>query len=173
MLLFLQRAWALLPRLIGHALLGALLAASLFGALDANAAILSTIQESIITVKEKEINCGGDRVHAALAVRDQAGNVVTQTSAGTQVLIEGTLDLDCNNSPGDPPVVLFEVRDEDGMTVHLAWQTVSVESGKQIVTGLSWIPEKPGVYDVRFFALFCLNCTGQMPTIVTEEITVV
>jgi hypothetical protein len=108
-----------------------------------------------------------------LAVKDRAGNVVTQTTVGTQVLIEGTVDLDCNSSPGDPPVAIFEVRDAEGMTDYLAWQTISVESGEQITTGLSWMPERPGVYDVRFFPIVCLNCPMVLNKVVIYEITVV
>ena len=156
MLLFLPGAQVLLPKLLVSALITVLLTASMFGFLNANAAVLSAVQESIITVKEKEINCNSSRVHSALAVKDQAGNAITQTTVGTQVYIEGIVNLDCNTSGGSP-IALFEVRDEEDTTVYLAWQTFPIDTG-QITIGSSWMPDKPGNYEERFFPITCLQC---------------
>lgn len=174
MLLFLQSAQTLLPRLLGPAIVGVLLVASLPAVLDANATLFSTVQESVITVKEKQVYCTNDRVHPALTVKDQAGNVITQTAVGTQVLIEAVVGLDCNvYLSGELLTMIFEVRDEEGITNYLAWQIFAIESGDQIMTGLSWTPEKPGNYEVRFFPITCLRCTGIFHNIVTYEITVI
>ena len=127
--------------------------------------------ESTITVKE-----AGDEpsIDLILTVKDQTGNIIEQTAAGTQVLIEGSTIIDRLQCQDDSRVMLFEVRDEEGVTTFLAWQMFSAEdSDDRIAAGASWIPDKPGNLEVRSFAIACLNYSGVFPHVTTYEITVV
>jgi hypothetical protein len=172
MLLFLRRIQALLPRLTAPALIGILLVASM-SAVSA-AAGFSNVQETVITVKEKEVLCDGvPLIDADLVVKDQADNIITGTTVGTQVLIEGIVLIDCVDSVKEPRTTIFEIRDKDDITTFLAWQTISGYSDEQIVVSQSWTPDKPGKYEVRFFPLVCLNCPMVLNKVVTYEITVV
>lgn len=50
-------------------------------------------------------------------------------------------------------VELVEVRDSDGVTVFLAWQSGTLDPNSQTQIGVSWIPERPGDYTARTFAI--------------------
>jgi hypothetical protein len=50
-------------------------------------------------------------------------------------------------------VELVEVRDSSGVTVFLAWQSGTLDSNSQTQIGVSWIPERPGDYIARMFAI--------------------
>ena len=50
-------------------------------------------------------------------------------------------------------VELVEVRDSDGVTVFLAWQSGTLDPNGQTQIGISWIPERPGDYAARTFAI--------------------
>jgi hypothetical protein len=80
--------------------------------------------------------------------------------------------LACNTAD-EPLTTIIEVRDAQGMTTYLAWQIVPISSSQQIITGSSWMPDKPGDYDVRFFPIICLQCPMIISPVVTYKITVV
>jgi hypothetical protein len=127
--------------------------------------------ESTITVKEA---CNSPAIDLGLVVKDQAGSIVKQTTVGTPVLIEGSVDMDCLQCQDDSRVILFEVRDKEGVTTFLAWQMFSAEDfDDRLAAGASWMPEKTGNYEIRFFTIACLNYSGVLPHVVTYEITVV
>jgi len=160
-----------LPKLLAAgSVIGILTIVSLAG--FANASILAPYSESTITVKESEVYCTYNNINPAVVVKDQAGNIITQTTVNTQVLIEATVNLDCNTAD-EPLTTIIEVRDKQGSTTYLAWQMVPISSSQQIITGLSWMPDKPGEYDVRFFPMVCLQCPMVLSHIVTYKITVV
>lgn len=87
------------------------------------------------------------------------------------MLIGGTVTLDCIDYLDDSQTTIFEVRNEEALTTYLAWQIISQDS-KQIATGVSWTPDRPGNYEVRFFPIVCLNCLMVLSNVVTDEITV-
>lgn len=128
--------------------------------------------ESVITVKESEVYCTYSRVDPSVVVKDHNDNVITQTAIGTQVLIEATVNLDCNVTD-EPLTAIVEVRNAEGMTTYLAWQIIPISSSQQIKLDSSWMPDKPGDYDVRFFSITCLHCPMILNHIVTYKITVV
>jgi hypothetical protein len=173
MLLFLPRILALLPRLLVPAIVGVLAAAILYPVFNVDAVLskveLSPVVSTTITVREP---CDGPVIEPELVVKDQAGNVIKQTTVGTQVLIEGSVFLDCIQYPDDSQTTIFEVRDEEGITTYFAWQII-LEDSKQIVTGVSWTPDAPGKYEVRFFPIVCLICPMVLSKVVEYEIIVV
>lgn len=158
-----------MPRLTGLALASVLTAAILSPVLAADAAVLSTVAETTINVKEA---CNGPVIDAEVVVKDQAGNVITETTVGTQVSIEGTVSMACIDHHEDSRITLFEVRTKEGITTFLAWQTISEYSDGQIIISQSWTPDKPGEYEVRLFSPVCLRCPMVLSNVVTYEITV-
>ena len=159
-----------MPRLTGLVIVGMLTAAILSPVLAADAAVLSTGAETTINVKEA---CNGPVIDAEVVVKDQAGNVIKQTTVGTQVLIEGTVSMECVDHPDASRITLFEIRTKEGITTYLAWQKFPIYTSGQMAAGLSWTPDEPGEYEVRLFPVFCLNCPMVPSKIVTYEITVV
>ncbi|MGI0049925.1 MAG: hypothetical protein ACREAW_10325, partial [Nitrososphaera sp.] len=127
--------------------------------------------ESTITVKE-----AGDEpsIDLVLTIKNQTGNIIKQTAAGTELLIEFSTIIYRLLCQDDSRVMLFEVRDEEGVTTFLAWQMFSAQDlGDRIAAGASWIPDRPGTYEVRSFAIACLNYSGVFPHVASYEITVV
>jgi hypothetical protein len=83
--------------------------------------------------------------------------------------------MDCFQYPDESQVVLFEVRDKEGITTYLAWQRLAAaeDLGRQIVASTSWTPDKPSTYETRLFAIVCLSCRGVLSHVATYEITVI
>lgn len=156
-----------LLKLLAVVLASAIMAVSLNSAYGE----LLGFSESQITVGEKQVYCTQDKIGAELVVKDLDGNVITQTAAGSEVSMETTLDLNCNIS-STPLTMLFEVRDSDGMTKYLAYQQMQVHSMGQVVTSSSWIADKPGEYEVRFFPIIDLHSTSILANIEVYKITV-
>jgi hypothetical protein len=52
-----------------------------------------------------------------------------------------------------PFVALIEVRDSDGITVYLAWQTGVLGRNSDAQVGLSWIPNVADSYEIRTFVI--------------------
>lgn len=168
-----------MPRLAVHTIVSVLAAAIiLFPAFAANAtAVMNKVAETTIIVNER---CDGPVIAPDLFVKDRTGNVIiSQATAGTQLLIEGSVFMDCFQYPENLQTAIFEVKDKQGHTTHLAWQqTLSSEDlgGQKIITitaGVSWTPDKPGTYTVRFFPIVCMTCTPILHNVVIKEITVV
>ncbi len=84
-------------------------------------------------------------------LRDFQGEELDEVTAGQQVVLSTTL----TNTKSTPQVfaAIVEVRDADGFTVYLQWQTGSLAGNAKTNVGLSWTPDAPGTYTVRTFAL--------------------
>jgi hypothetical protein len=139
-------------------------------ATSADAVILSKVAETTIHVKEV---CDGPIIEAELVVKDQDGSVIRQTTVGSQVLIEGSVFMDCFQYPDESQTTIFEVRDKKEFTPYVAWQVLSEDSGGQITAGVSWTPDEPGTYTVRFFPMVCLSCPMILSNVVSYEIIVI
>lgn len=135
--------------------------------------------ESTVTVVDKQslgavAACGNDDVRGkSLLVRDQTGNAVKQTPAGSQVALQVTYENKCVDS--QPSIVILEVRDPSGITNYLAWQNVTMDSGGQATVESSWVaPEKTGYYEVRAFsfALLSLQSSGVLHPVLTYRLEV-
>lgn len=94
-----------------------------------------------------------------LLVRDLKGNLITETTVGSQVAIEATVVNDCANQDKHTLLVLFEVRDRRDFTIYLTWYNSTINSNQVVEVGASWVvPDVPGEYAVRGFYVSCLNC---------------
>jgi hypothetical protein len=135
--------------------------------------------ESQITVLPKESAdyddlCTNNEVDLAkLLVRDMSSNVITQTTVGSQVMLEATVVNNCDNRDNEPLLVIFEVRDPDGITGYLAWQNGTIGASQQTVAGSSWVaPYVPGEYTVRAHYIACLSCPMVLNPVLQYRLTV-
>jgi hypothetical protein len=71
-----------------------------------------------------------------------------------------------------PFVAIMEVRDADGVTVSLGWQTGDVHPSSKIGVGMSWIPRDPGTYDIRTFLVSDLLSPVVLSPVSTSKVTV-
>jgi len=142
---------------------------------------ISEIKETVIQVLpagsgENESNKPCEPIYDVylkdLFVRDMQSNVITETTVGSQVVIEANVVNNCENED-KPLLALFEVRNSDGITVYLSWQNSTIGSNQQTIVGSSWVAtDAPGEYDVRGFGIGCLNCPQILSNILTYKLTV-
>jgi hypothetical protein len=72
-------------------------------------------------------------------------------AAGKQTMLSLVITNDADHM--QQFVELVEVRDTDGVTIFLAWQSGTLGSNSHTQIGISWIPERPGDYAARTFAI--------------------
>jgi hypothetical protein len=77
-----------------------------------------------------------------------------------------------NNDAAQPFVAIVEVRDSNGVTVYLAWQTGMLNAGGQSEVGLSWTPDSSGQYTCRTFILSSLSTPTVLSTVKESNISV-
>jgi hypothetical protein len=84
-------------------------------------------------------------------IYDLSGNRIQTAIAGQPIVIPKNF----TNSQGEEREItfLFEVRDEAGITVFLAWQTATVEPMNTKTASVSWATDIPGVYQARMFVI--------------------
>lgn len=70
---------------------------------------------------------------------------------GQQLLIQSLVTNKYN--PDAQAVVIIEVKDEDGFTQHLTWQSVEMKGHAEMTVGTSWTPAREGTYELRIFAI--------------------
>jgi hypothetical protein len=99
---------------------------------------------------------------AGLQFKDFSGNGIKQVAAGSQVSVQAIINSGCDVADY-PATVLLEVRDSDGITKYLAFQQIALEPSQWSKISFSWVPDKPGNYDVRTFVMTCIACSGLNP----------
>jgi hypothetical protein len=138
---------------------------------SAHAAILGYSEAKVIVEGDQQ-HCSQNGVKAAaMGFRDVRGNIIKQAAAGSQVSLQVTINNGCD-TPDYPATILFEVRDSDGITRYLALQQISLEPDQWPRISVSWVPDKPGDYEVRVFVVTCITCTDVLHPIMTHEISV-
>jgi hypothetical protein len=95
-------------------------------------------------------------------VFDTSGDYVDKISQGHQVILSSQIRGTVNEPQSF--VAIFEVRDANGFTILLAWQSGIMSPDSITKVGVSWIPESSGDYQVRQFVLS--NMTS--PTVLQE-----
>jgi hypothetical protein len=101
---------------------------------------------------------------------DVTGKELDEVSSGQQVVL--TTNVINNNAAPQPFVALLEVRDNNGVTIFLAWQTGTLPANDRTQVGLSWTPEDPGDYQVRTFVISDLTNPRVLSLVSTSDITV-
>ncbi|HJS82319.1 MAG TPA: hypothetical protein VJ742_05730, partial [Nitrososphaera sp.] len=102
--------------------------------------------------------------------QDVTGRPLDEVSEGQQVVL--TTRVVNEGGSAQPFVALIEVRDNNGVTVYLAWQTGTLPAGGSSQVGLSWTPEDSGDYDIRTFVISSLENPRILSPVVTSDITV-
>ena len=95
-------------------------------------------------------------------VLDTSGDYVDRISQGHQVILSSQIRGTVNEPRSF--VAIFEIRDANGSTILLAWQSGIMSPDSITDIGVSWIPESSGNYQVRQFVLS--NMTS--PTVLQE-----
>lgn len=102
-----------------------------------------------------------------LVLQSPLGNA-KELVAGHQLVIFENVTKTDNNVKSF--VLIVEVRDPDGITIFLGWQTLALGSiGDGGAVGMSWIPEHAGTYSVRTFALTDIRNPEVLSTVVSSE----
>jgi hypothetical protein len=104
------------------------------------------------------------------SLKDISGNEIDEVGVGQQVVLSTTIQN--NNDEPQPFVALIEVRDSDGITVFLAWQTGTLNANGEAEVGLSWTPEEAGDYTVRTFVISELAAPDILSPVAESETTV-
>ncbi len=107
---------------------------------------------------------------SAPRVTDAQGNQVSQVLAGQQVVLSSTIQNKENTS--GPYAAIVEVRDSNGVTVYLQWQTGTLPANGSTNVGVSWTPDMPDTYTIRVFVLSSLSNPQILSEIVTSTVNV-
>ena len=84
-------------------------------------------------------------------VLDLQGEPIVASEVGQQVIIQTMFST--YESERQPFVGYFELRDANGITQFVAWQSGILESRSNATIGFSWSPQEPSNYEVRAFAI--------------------
>jgi hypothetical protein len=107
----------------------------------------------------------------APVTKDFEGNMLENVTVGQQLWL--TTEIENNLEVDKAFVVLLEVRDPDGVTIFLQWQTAIVGPNGTVEVALPWIPSASGIYDIRTFVLSGLTNSPEMLSVVKQsQITV-
>lgn len=103
-------------------------------------------------------------------VLDPLGRPVGRITSGQQVVLSSVVKSHVTET--QPFVVIVEVRDADGITVYLAWQSGIMSSDRSSSYGMSWIAESPGDYQIRRFLVNNMTNPQVLGPVITTEIQV-
>lgn len=112
-----------------------------------------------------------DRTPSPAAVHDLRGNLLDQITAGQQVILSKSF-VDSRNVP-QPFVAIFEIRDSNGFTMYLTWQSGTTATSGQVNVSASWTAEDIGIYEVRTFFLSDLTNPVVLDEVWSRSIPVV
>jgi hypothetical protein len=101
---------------------------------------------------------------------DLGGLALSSAPAGQQVVV--AINLDNDNAKDVPFVGIIEVRDEDGITTMLRWQTGVLGPNSGLDVAASWVPETPGNYEVRSFVVSNLSNPQILSEVVASMFTI-
>jgi hypothetical protein len=103
---------------------------------------------------------------------DVTGGPVQAPTAGYQLFAATTISNPC--SEGELPfVVIMEVRNSDGLTESISWQSgVFTAKDEQAQVGFSWVPSHSGNFELRSFAISNLEMPQVLSPFVTSNVTI-
>lgn len=104
-------------------------------------------------------------------VTDIEGNVLIQAAKDQQIVLSTTV---FNNllDHSQPYVAIMEVRDETGITEHIAWSSGILQANANQTIGVSFVPPAEGRYTVRVFAISDLEQPQILSAVRESEIRV-
>lgn len=116
-------------------------------------------------------------IRTGIDATDVTVPVITSV-AGNSSFTNGTsltlsTSLANRNEESQPFVIFIEVRDDRGVTIFLALQSGTLEPNGSTEIGALWLPDKPGTFEIRTFAINESNETSEpLSKVVEAEITV-
>jgi hypothetical protein len=137
---------------------------------DANGTLAGSTQKFRVNTVVGTAATTDSTTPSAPALANVDGSTVTEVTTGQQVVI--TSNVTNNDDQPRPATVIVEVRDADGITVYLQWQTATIAANGEIQVGLSWIPEDEGDYTIRTFVVSNLTTPQVLSEVVESEVTV-
>lgn len=100
-----------------------------------------------------------------------------ESRSGQQVVIEHTLTNNSLQPFGKPVIAITEVRDNDGFTLFLAFQSLDLAPSETGSIGTSWLvpsdAQSGDVYKVRFFVVTSLSVPEGLTPVFAGEIKIV
>jgi hypothetical protein len=96
---------------------------------------------------------------------------VRPRSVGEQLVVATTVQSHVNDTRGYATII--EVRDSNGMTEMLGWQTGQISPNGSMGIGISWTPLKADTYQLRTFVLSGLDNPQVYSPVVSSEVTIV
>jgi hypothetical protein len=111
-----------------------------------------------------------DRTPVPPIVYDMNGSVVQNSIVGQTVVISNNFT---NNGATEIEfTLLVEVRDENGITQFIAWQSSTASHMSTKMMGVSWSPSSPGEYHIRTFPISNLTNPQVLGSVETAQHTV-
>ncbi len=104
-------------------------------------------------------------------ITDGEGNLLDVPTVGKQVTISRSFTANIESSRQF--LALFEIRNSDGVSVYIAWQTGIIYPKDDVVVGVSWMPEEAGDYDVRTFLLSNLTQPEVLSVVGSHDLKVI
>jgi hypothetical protein len=109
-------------------------------------------------------------VQPGLSLKSVYSEPIDKAREGKQAVISVSLK---NKNQTDLSVVTFvEVRDFNGITQYLAYQTSNLEAGGEAEFGVSWLPMDSGKYSLRTLCVTGLENPNILSTVIVEDIIV-
>ncbi len=100
---------------------------------------------------------------------DLRGNVVASNlTAGAQYVIHVTA-TNYNPSSDMNATILVDVRDSNGTTTWLDWQTQTIRPNETVESGMSWMPQYPEIYHLKVFVLSNLTSPQLLAPTITAD----
>jgi hypothetical protein len=103
-------------------------------------------------------------------LKDSRGNVITEIAVGQQATLSTSVAN--NDDVKQNFTALMEVRDADGVTLHLVWLTGALPPGESVEIGALWIPDSVGMVEVRTFSVTNLTNPEILSSIKTARIVI-
>jgi hypothetical protein len=105
-----------------------------------------------------------------LEPKDQAGNTQSSVSSGQMVIL--STDVSNNNPEPQKFMAIIEVRDANGVTLFLGWQSGTLNPDGHTEVGLSWAPKQAGSYQLRTFIISGFQDLEVLSPVKTSELAV-
>jgi hypothetical protein len=111
-------------------------------------------------------------IYEGSPVEPSSPRVITNgaPAAGKQAML--SVEITNPNANPQPLVQLVEVRDTNGVTVFLAWQSMVVDPSGQTEIGVSWTPDRADSYQIRTFAVSGFENPRVLSTVQSTDVTI-
>jgi len=106
----------------------------------------------------------------APVLTDISGNTLSEVTVGQQVVLN--VSIKNNNAVPQSFAGVVEVKDSDGFTVYLQWQTGTLNPNDTINVGLSFTPEQADDYTARAYVLSSIRNPTVLSPVASSTFTV-